>query len=301
MPHRSVFGLLLLAWLLSAARADEPSAPPAVLRLPPVDVSEPEAASDSEPDAEPEGTASPDPDAPPPSPAPPDYLPVFLFPAYTEMAAWTGSIKLGLDGSTGNSETFNFRFGLDAERKWDIHRIDVDLDYVRKTAGGVETAHRSLLDWRYERLFRDTRWTWFVHGTFEYDEFEAWDSRVTADTGLGYHFIATDSTKLVSRTGGGFARTIGLPDDRWVPELVVGLEFEHKIGSRHRLKAKVDYMPDVTNFTHFRIHSQASWEMLIDEAMNLSLKLGALNRHDSSPRDAKRNDLDYTAVVLWRF
>jgi len=307
MPRSLVLTLFLIAWLVVGAAADDLPEPPGVLRLPPVDEPEaengPELALPSEPEPEVDAgeTATPETDEVAEAASPPGYVPVFLFPAYTEMAAWSGSFELGLDGSSGNTETFNFRFGLDVERKWDIHQFDIDLDYIRKTADGVETANRSFLDWRYERLFRDSYWTWFVHGTFEYNDFEAWDARVTADTGLGYQLITTEATKLISRAGGGFSRKIGLPDDYWAPELVLGLDFEHKIGKRHRLKAKVDYTPDVTNFASFRINSQASWEMLIDEEMNLSLKLSVLDRYDSVPEGAKPNDLDYSAVVMWRF
>ncbi len=299
------FALVLLLGLPAAAGAEDLLLPPGVLRLPPTDSAGAESGPALEPASGPGAVADADGttgavDAVSAA-TPPAYVPAFFFPAYHELAAWSGSFELGLDGTTGNSETFNFRFGLDMERKWDIHQIDLDLDYIRKTAGSLETANRSLLDWRYERLFRNSRWTWFVHGTVEYDEFEAWDCRVTADTGLGYRLIATDSTKFTSRTGAGFARTFGLPDDRWVPELVMGLDFEHKVGKRHRLKAKVDYMPDVTDFAGYRINSQGSWEMLIDEAMNLSLKLSARSRYDSTPRPAKPHDLDYSAVVMWRF
>ncbi|HUT14122.1 MAG TPA: hypothetical protein VMY42_26775 [Thermoguttaceae bacterium] len=41
--------------------------------------------------------------------------------------------------------------------------------------------------------------------------------------------------------------------------------------------------------------------MLIDQQMNLSLKLGVLDRYDSTPNGVKPNDLDYTAVLLWKF
>ncbi|MDZ7618487.1 MAG: DUF481 domain-containing protein [Patescibacteria group bacterium] len=321
--------LLLLCGVLGVmfdAAGQAMPAPPGVLRLPPVDslalpaVMAPAPAPESEANEGPEtkegpktGEASKEDakDSKSSTPAagdqaeaavsPPDYLPVFLFPAYTELVAWTGSFELGLDGSSGNSDTFNFRLGLDMERNWDIHRVDIDLDYIRKTAGGVETANRSFLEWRYERLFRDTRWTWVVHGTFEYNDFEAWDARVATDTGIGYKLITTDATKLISRAGGGFSRKIGLPDEYWVPELTLGLDFEHKVGKRHRLKAKVDYMPDMTDFGHYRVNSQASWEMLIDETMNLSLKLGVISRYDSNPEGAEPSDLDYSAVVMWRF
>ncbi len=305
MLRTFLIAVLLFLWLGPAAHAqpvaDPLPSPPGLVRLPPLEPLEPadllepdfETAADSEAPAL-DGTSAV-------AVGPPEYVPVFLFPAYAEMAMWTGSFELGLDGSEGNTQAFNVRLGLDLERAWDIHRIDVDFDYIRKTARGVTTADRSFLEWRYERLFPETPWTWFVHGTFERNDFETWDARVTADTGLGYQIIATEATRLISRAGGGFSRKVGLPDDYWAPEMVLGIDFEHKVGKRHRLKAKADYMPDVTDFASFRINSQASWELLIDDAMNLSLKFSVSNRYDSRPEGAKPNDLDYAAVVMWRF
>lgn len=296
------------AFAVTAGADAQAPAPPDVLRLPPIEeatgpnsespASAPPAASSEKAE---DGKVSVETEEAAAVVQPPEYLPVFFFPAYREMKAWDGSFELGLDGTTGDSETFNFRFGLDLERKWDVHQIDCDIDYTRKSADGNETANRSILDWRYERLFRETPWTWFVHGSVEYNAFEEWDSRIAADTGIGYKVIATDATKLISRVGGGFSREFGLPDEYWAPELMLGIDFEHKVGKRHRLKAKAEYMPDVTKFASYRLNSQGSWEMLIDEEMNLSLKLSVISRYDSTPDDTDPSDLDYAAVVMWRF
>jgi len=35
--------------------------------------------------------------------------------------------------------------------------------------------------------------------------------------------------------------------------------------------------------------------------MNLSLKLSVLDRYDSTPHEAKPNDMDYAATLLWSF
>ena len=116
---------------------------------------------------------------------------------------WDGSCELGFNGSEGNTETLNFRFGFDAKRKTDANVFDIDLDYHKKTADSQETANRMFFDGRYEWLYGESPWTSFVHQTTEYDEFKAYNVRVTLDTGIGYKFIDTDSTSLMGRFGSG--------------------------------------------------------------------------------------------------
>ncbi len=215
--------------------------------------------------------------------------------------SWEGGFELGLDGSEGNSETFNLRFGFNAKRSSKRNVFALDLDYRKTTNKFVETANRTFLDWRYERLFEESRWTSFVHGTVDYDEFQAFDVRATMDIGLGFQIAKNETTSLAARFGSGFSREIGGPDDAYVPEAVIGLEFEHRFNKNHKLTASSQYTPDLTGWNDFRLKSKASWEALIDEEMNLSLKLSVLDRHDSTPHGAKPNDLDYSAVVLWKF
>lgn len=214
---------------------------------------------------------------------------------------WEGNFELGLDGSEGNSQRFNFRFGVEAKRKTEDDVLKLDLDYHKNTSHLEETAHRTFLDWRYEWLFEDSPWTWFAHGTVDYDEFKAFDVRVSIDTGLGYQFIDTDKTSLMGRCGGGWSREVGGPDDEYVPEATFGSEFEHQFSPRQKLTATVDYTPDVSDFRDFRLKTKAGWELLLDEKMNLSLKLSVLDRYDSTPHGAKPNDVDYSVTLLWSF
>ena len=155
------------------------------------------------------------------------------------ISLWKGSCELGFNGSEGNSETLNFRFGLDAKRKTDASILDLDLDYHKKTANSRETANRLFLDSRHEWLYGDQPWTSFVHQTTEYDEFKAYNVRVTLDTGVGYQFIDADATSLMGRFGSGVSHEIGGPDNSIVPELTWGLDFEHQLTKRQKFKASL--------------------------------------------------------------
>jgi putative salt-induced outer membrane protein YdiY len=214
---------------------------------------------------------------------------------------WEGSCELGFNGSEGNSQTLDFRFGFDAKRKTDANIIDLDLDYHKKTADNQETANRMFLDSRYEWLQGDSPWTSFVHQTTEYDEFKAYNVRVTLDMGVGYQFLDNDATSLMARLGSGVSHEIDGPDRKVVPELTCGLDFEHQLTKRQKFKASTEYMPDVTNCADFRLTTKLDWEVLLDEDWNLSLKLGLLDRYDSTPNGSKPNDLDYSITLLWSF
>ena len=214
---------------------------------------------------------------------------------------WQGGVELGLNGASGNNESFNFHFGANARRRSLLNAFTFQLDYFRQSQQNQDTANRIFNDWRLEHFFLASPWTCYVHGTFEYDPFAAYKSRLMTDAGLGYRFVETDRTSLIVRSGVGVAREIGGPNNEFTPEAVFGMDFQHRIGIRHRLVGIVEYIPEITDFAHYRINSQAAWEYLLDQGLNLSLKLGALDRYNSTPYGKKPNDLNYGAVLLWKF
>jgi putative salt-induced outer membrane protein YdiY len=218
-----------------------------------------------------------------------------------ERDLWEGGVELGLNGAEGNTKTFNMRFGVDAKRETDRNILAIDLDYHKTDSLYIETAHRAFLDSRFEQLYEDSRWTSFVHHTLDYDEFQSFDSRWSTDVGLGYQCIKCKPTTLAARFGAGVSQEVGGPDESYVPEAVFGLDFSHKLTERQKLTLDIEYTPDMTGFHDFRVRTRASWELLIDREMNLSLKFNITDRYDSTPNGSIPNDLDYSAVLLWKF
>lgn len=214
---------------------------------------------------------------------------------------WEGSVQLGVDGSSGNDESFNIRLGADVKRKTELRVLTASIDYHKNRSDGDGATNRLKHEARYERLFPETPWTWFTRETFLYDEAQDYDSRVTGDTGIGYKFIDEKDFKFAGRLGGGFSHEFGGPDDELVPELVLGVDYEYQITKRQKLTLTADYKPDVTDPSDYRMESKATWEALLDEEMNLSLKCSVEDQFDSTPHDAKANDIDYSMVLLWKF
>lgn len=214
---------------------------------------------------------------------------------------WTNSIELGLNGSDGNSQTTSFQAGADLQRITDLYTFAIDLDYQRTQASGLQTQNNGRLNVDYDRLLGGSSWTAFAKSGLEYDEFKAFDLRLNLNAGLGYYWLRNDNSTLITRFGAGTSREFGGPNEEWVPEAVFGYEASHQLTARQKLKGKLDYFPDWTDFNNYRLVSDVSWEILLDGVDNLSLKLSATNRYDSTPEGAKPNDLFYAALLLWKF
>ncbi|MBN2215962.1 MAG: DUF481 domain-containing protein [Pirellulales bacterium] len=214
---------------------------------------------------------------------------------------WDGSFEMGLNGSSGNSETFDVRLGAEAKRKTKRHSIMFDLDYHKNTNEAVETINRLYFEGRYERLSETKPWTWFFQQTTDYDEFQPWNVRVVSSTGIGYRFLDDEITTLTARLGSGFSQEVGGSDQQCVPEMQYGMEYEHRMTTRQKIRLSVEYFPDLTAYNEFRLVNKADWEILLDAEMNLSLKFSAIDRYNYPNPGGKLNDVDYAIVLLWSF
>jgi hypothetical protein len=214
---------------------------------------------------------------------------------------WDGSFELGLNGTAGNSETFNLRFGGKLESKTDFSTQTLKALYNDQSSNGVNSARNALLNGKIEWPCGDTRWSIFLHGLGEYDEFKPFDYRLSGDAGLAYMFFDNDVTKLKGRFGGSASKEYGSLDDDVKPEVVFGMEWERKLSERQKASVTIDYYPTVTDFSDARINGDASWEVVVDPEWGLSFKLSAITRYDSTPSGAKHNDVNYAALMLWSF
>ncbi|MCA9197251.1 MAG: DUF481 domain-containing protein [Planctomycetales bacterium] len=233
--------------------------------------------------------------------------PVFLpnEPNWTRPTTWFASplwdftYELGINGSTGNAEALSILTSANLKKETDLTALTMGLTYAKTQAQGVETQHYAIFNSRWDYKVND-RWFFYNKNTIEYDEFKAFDLRLVLSGGLGYHLIKNDHTTLTGRLGSGVSREFGGPDEDWIPEANFGADFEHKLTERQKVAATVDYYPEWSNFADYRLVTNAYWELLLDGEHNLSLKVGVIDRYDSTPNGRKPNDVDYFLTLLWK-
>lgn len=217
------------------------------------------------------------------------------------MRGWDSHAEFGLDGSDGNANTLAIQTGLELKRKTDLDTLAIDIDYRQASGRNATTEDNGRFNIDYDRLVAETPWSAFGKFGMEWDRFKAFDLRLNVNGGVGYYWVRQDDANLVSRFGAGASREIGAPDDDWVAEAVFGIDADKQLNSRNKLKGKVDYFPAWEDFGNYRLVADVAWEILLDDSDNLSLKLAATDRYDSTPQGAKANDIYYSLLLLYKF
>jgi hypothetical protein len=124
----------------------------------------------------------------------------------------------------------------------------------------------------------------------------------TADVRVGYGLLKNEDTMLLGRLGGGFSceyadASVG----QQIPELLCSVQLEHQLSSRNRVLGTIEYAHDVTEFGHYRMFSQAAWEVFLDPDKNVSVQTGIVESTNTSPTGERAKNLDYKLNLIWKF
>ncbi|MEM8944798.1 MAG: DUF481 domain-containing protein [Planctomycetota bacterium] len=212
---------------------------------------------------------------------------------------WDIGFELGINGTEGLNEALSFRTGGHFKRETEFWKFDTTLVYNKNSANGVETQNNALLDVRIDRKLGDSRWSLYFLNQELYDEFQAYDLRVSGNTGVGYQLIDWEHLDVIGRFGAGASREFGGPDDSTAFEALFGLEYDHELTKTQRLTAKFDYFPEWEDFNRYRVVTDVGWEIDLDKPGNMSLKFSVIDRYDSTPNGADPNEINYSVLLIW--
>lgn len=218
------------------------------------------------------------------------------------LEGWSGSFEFGLDGSTGNTEELDIRGSVVASRETDKYITTARAGFMYGTAEGTNTDNEIYAGLRNDWKLEDPRWRVYAEGTYEYDEFQEWDHRLTVGAGVAYQAIKNDTTELILRSGIQARKDVGGSENAWVPEGVFGFDLTHSLTERQEVGVTFDFYPTLDDLGPYRHITDAYWKIDVDPEVNMFLRVGIHNEYDSDPGVGfKRNDLDYYATLGWSF
>jgi hypothetical protein len=171
--------------------------------------------------------------------------------------------------------------------------------YNRTTAGGETTQNNAQFDARNDWLVDEASpWTLFATSGVFYDEFRDFDLQTNFDSGVGYRFFHDKDLSLIGRVGGGVSREFGGVDDRWVPESLFGFEYSQQLSPTQKVYGKLDYFPEWDQVGEYRLVADTGWEVVLVQPSNLSLKISATDRYDSTPNGSEPHLVNYSVLLL---
>lgn len=214
-------------------------------------------------------------------------------------APWDSGIELGLNGSSGTGDSFSMRTGAYIKRESRFSRLDLSSYYNLTTSAGKATQDNAQFDSCQDWLIDESSpWTLFAATDLFYDKFQAFDLQLDANMGIGYRFVHTPELELMARFGGGTSREFGGPDDHWVPESLVGLEYSQRVTRTQKFYGKLDYYPEWDDVGEYRLVADTGWEIELVQPSNLSLKISASDRYDSTPDGVNPHLVNYSVLLL---
>jgi putative salt-induced outer membrane protein YdiY len=173
------------------------------------------------------------------------------------LEGWDKEVDIGFSGSQGDSDEADLVVGASLDFLNDRKRVTLSAHYALSYADKEiddNNARASLLrDW----LFPGSRWLGFSYTTYDFDDFEAWEHRVSTGGGPGYRIIPGEPLQLTFRTGPFIGYEFGDEDDAR-PEYAVGLfnTYKDKRGRKLNLfntyYQTVDH-PEFRNVTTFEL------------------------------------------------
>lgn len=219
-----------------------------------------------------------------------------------EDPTWTGSFAAGFNGKSGNSQNIDVNFAINVSRESDFATTNFIGNYFYASSDVTTTTDRWFSQFRQEIKLSNDRWSWFNQAGVEIDRFKDFDYRIALHTGLAFKVVDEELKKFKLRFGGGASREVGSVNDDWEPELQFGADWERKIFDNTRLYATVDYYPNVSAFSEFRLNTNAGLDFLVDASRNINFRIFAQNRYDNTPPPGnEESDLDYGAALVVGF
>ncbi|MFG0248961.1 MAG: DUF481 domain-containing protein, partial [Phycisphaeraceae bacterium JB051] len=150
------------------------------------------------------------------------------------LADWDSTFEAGAMVATGNTEKANIYLRFNTTTKNEKRQWDFDTAYYRDQTDGDVSTNKFTAGLKHEWLFKDSPWSIFAQGRFDYDEFQSWDKRVSAAAGAGYLWIDKEDLTVKFKLGAGATKEYGSADEDVIPELLAGFNLAWKISPNQK-------------------------------------------------------------------
>jgi putative salt-induced outer membrane protein YdiY len=212
---------------------------------------------------------------------------------------WDSGVELGVNGSSGTSDSFSVHSGAFIKRESRFSMIDFDTNYNFTKGNGKASQNNASVDLTNDWLIDEkSPWTLFAKTNLFYDKFATFDLQTNANLGVGYRFVHSPELELMGRVGTGAEREFGGDQNDWVPESLVGFEYSQRVTKTQKFCAKIEYFPEWHQVGEYRAVGDVGWEIELVQPSNLSLKLSASDRYDSTPEGVSPHLMNYSVLLL---
>lgn len=214
-------------------------------------------------------------------------------------ARWGADVKVVLNGSQGNTETFAFGAAAEATRETDDDRLRFGGAIARESQNEKDTV-KNTRGWLYYDYHLGAHWDLGAFVTLEYDRFKDLDLRTVVGGGPGYRFVDTKTMLFKVRAGIAYVNeNFGEQSDRDYATAVFGDEFRWQISEDRAVYQLLDVYPSFANASDVMLHAEVGLRQALMQ--NLFVELALIDDYDNVPAEGrKKNDFKYLFQLGYR-
>lgn len=200
---------------------------------------------------------------------------------------WSGRLRLGVSGESGNSSSRDIQFGAKAQREAETERLYFSMLVDRAREDGEATSRETSGSVRWERDFSE-RFFAFAQTEAERDKFANVDFRSTTTIGPGYYFLMQDDHELKGRLGLGYEYRQPETDEGRVSEAVLTFGYDYMLKLLEggvTFTHELTVLPQVSDqpTDNFRVDSVLGLQAALGENTGWSLLAEYRHEYDNSP------------------
>ncbi len=190
-------------------------------------------------------------------------------------AEWSSRVDVGLNATFGNSDDQSLAVDVGTERQSPRSALTLASGYYYAVSDNETTNNQFNFTGNHDWLNPESRWFYFVRGTYDFDEFESWRHRVAGQGGPGYHLVQADDLTIDLKAGLGARREFVSENDDVKFEAVGQVLGEWQMTDRQSLTFSAAIFPVVTEPDDYRTEEQVAWRMALDndQKLNLAFKI----------------------------
>ncbi|HZV47990.1 MAG TPA: DUF481 domain-containing protein [Thermodesulfovibrionales bacterium] len=213
---------------------------------------------------------------------------------------WTGSITVGGNTQTGNTQRNGASFVFDASRKTEIDRFSLgyQFNYAHEDAGVTARNHYGYLKYDY---FFTKRLYGYLGMELLSDTFRDLKLRIAVGPGVGYQ-VWDDAIKFLSvETGLSYVNEthkVGADIDFLTARL--GADFRYKITKLISFTDKVVLYPRLDHIGRYLLRNEAALVAPVGSGWAMRLA-NILDRDSNPPAGIKKNDLQWILGLQYSF
>lgn len=201
-----------------------------------------------------------------------------------EKSPWTGTIGIGFTASKTSTDTLGLNMNGSLVRQDDLSNWTSSIKYVYNSDDSEVQDNFLVAQTDYDQLWApESRWNWFLNGSYQFNQTEAYRQRVKGFGGAGYFLSQTDDLRWNIRGGAGSSWDERGSKSGWTPRALLSTVASWNIATGIKLDGTASFEPAFSDVQNYLAVIELKVNVALTMMDNLSMYFTLRDEYNNRP------------------